>query len=96
MPSGGYDEHPAGILAFLPRVEDVDEVEAGPWHLHRRIYPPRGERIGDELEALVVGEPRRARMLGEHLLLDRRWIQGEPKRRMPHLVWNLPPDRDIA
>src|SRR5215216_3455538 len=29
-------------------------------------------------------------MPGEHLLLSRRGVQSEPKRRVPHLAWNLP------
>lgn len=91
---GSNDEYPAGILTLLPRVEGVDEVEAGPWHLRRRIDSPCGDRIRDDLEALVVGEPRRPRVLGKPLLLERCRVQGEPKRRMPRLAWNLPPDHD--
>lgn len=91
---GSNDEYPAGILTLLPCVEGIDEVEAGPWHLHRLIDSPRGERIRDDLEALVVGEPRRPRVLGKPLLLERCRVQGEPKRRMPRLAWNLPPDHD--
>jgi hypothetical protein len=34
-------------------------------------------------------------VLGKPLLLERCRVQGEPKCRMPHLAWNLPPDHDI-
>jgi hypothetical protein len=95
-PIRGDDEQPAGILAPLPGVEGVDEVVPGPWNPYRRVHPSCGECIDDELEALVVREPRSACVLGEQLLLGRGWIQGEPERRMPHLVCKLLPGRDIS
>jgi hypothetical protein len=44
----GDDEHPASFLTPLPSIEGVDEVVAGPRHLHRRVFPLRVERVGDE------------------------------------------------
>ena len=59
-PVRGDDKQPAGGLAPLPGVEGVDEVVPGPWNPYRWVHLSRGERIGDELKALVVREPRGA------------------------------------
>jgi hypothetical protein len=56
-PINGHDEDAASVLAPLPGVECVDEVEPCPRNRQRRVNPCPGDGADDELEALVVGEP---------------------------------------
>jgi hypothetical protein len=91
----GDDEYPAGFFALLPGVEGIDEVVSGPGHLHQGVKPLRGKCVSYEPQALVVGEPGCTGVPSKHRLLGRRGIQGESEGGVPHLVWNLPADRDI-
>src|SRR5215216_2507764 len=45
---GGDDEHPASVLALLPRVEGIDEVVPGPGYLDQWVKSLRGECVSDE------------------------------------------------
>jgi hypothetical protein len=80
----GDDEQTARVLALLPDVERVDEVESRPRHPHRRVSLVC-DRVGHELKALVIGKPRGTRVPGERLPLCRCGVQCEPEGRMPHV-----------
>jgi hypothetical protein len=55
---GANDEDPTGVLALLPGVDGVDQVEPRPWNSRLRIGSTSGKSVYDQLQTLVVGKPR--------------------------------------
>ena len=62
----GNDKQPASLLGLLPSVERLDQVESRPRYPDLRVHPPGGKGLGDQPKALVIAEPRRPSMPGEH------------------------------
>jgi len=74
------DEHPAGGLGGLPRVERVDQIEPRP--RHRDVWGGRavGEPSLDDPQALVERKPGRPGVAGQHPFLLDGGVQTEPER----------------
>jgi hypothetical protein len=81
---GSGDKDTSGGLTALPDVERLDQVEPRPRDLDLRFCSLAGKGIGDQAKALVVGEPGRPGVSGEHRRLRRGGSECEPERRVPH------------
>jgi hypothetical protein len=79
----------ASVFAPLPRIERVDQVEAGPRNINRWIGLASGESVGHELKALVIGKPGSSRMPRQRVLLSRGRIKRKPERRVAHITVEL-------
>jgi hypothetical protein len=66
----GDEDTPGGLTTF-PGIEGVDQVEPRPWDVYLRFCPLGGKSIGDQPKTLVVGEPGRPGVSGEHRRLRR-------------------------
>src|SRR5215203_6225304 len=84
----GNDKQPASLLGLLPSVERLNQVESRPRYPHLRVFPLGGKGLGDHPKALVVGEPRRPSMPGEHRRLRGGRSKGEPEGGVPHGTWD--------
>jgi hypothetical protein len=78
------DKQPASLFGLLPSVKRLDQVEFRPRHPNSRVYPLGGKGIGDQPKALVVGEPRRPSVPGEHRRLRGGRGKGEPEGGVTH------------
>ncbi len=78
------DEDTPGGLAALPGVAGVDQVKPRPGDLDLWVCPLGGKGIGDQPKALVVGEPGRPGVSGEHRRLRGGGSKREPERGVPH------------
>ena len=59
------DEAASSCLASLPGIKCVDQIEPGPWHGYRWVAGFSLERLGDELQALVVCKAGGARITSQ-------------------------------
>jgi hypothetical protein len=80
----GGDEDSPGALTALPAIEGVDQVEPRPRDFDVRVCLLSGKGIGDQPKTLVVGEPGRPGVSGEHRRLCRGRSEREPERGVPH------------
>src|SRR5918996_5613608 len=80
----GGDEDAPGGLAALPAVVGIDQVESRPRYPDLWVGALGGKGVGDQLKALVVGEPRRPTVPGEHHRLRGGGSEREPEGGVPH------------
>ena len=78
------DEDTPGILTAFPGIEGIDQVKPRPWDLDVGVCSLGGKGIGDQPKTLVVGEPGRPGVSGEHRCLRRGGSEREPEGGVPH------------